>query len=357
MQKPDITTAAGTGTDAPAYVAGLLRRAIEDGLTDLYVVPGATAVDLRGRLASGEVRHLDRLETAFGTQCIARIKVLASMLTYRTSTAQDGAIHGDAGAGEGEFRVASLPTRTGERLTLRVIRGRSVPPRLDQLGFADSAVTALRGLLRHSTGLLVLTGPTGSGKTTTIYAMVRGLLDGGHNPATLITIEDPVECEIEGISQVQLRRDDPGWGYAEALRAALRHDVKTLVIGELRDRDVAKVALDAALTGHRVITTYHAGDVAGVYARLLHQGFEPFLVAAAVTGVVAQRLLPGKGGQPVPVAAVLEADDAWREFVMTAPALGDLRARARGIPGADLEAAARALVAAGRVEEKDVYLL
>jgi hypothetical protein len=117
------------------------------------------------------------------------------------------------------------------------------------------------------------------------------------------------------------------------------------------------VALDAALTGHRVITTYHAGDVAGVYARLLHQGFEPFLVAAAVTGVVAQRLLPGKGGQPVPVAAVLEADDAWREFVMTAPALGDLRARARGIPGADLEAAARALVAAGRVEEKDVYLL
>lgn len=344
--------------DVPAYVRSLLHRAVSEGLTDLYLLPGSDTLEIRGRLASGAACELGVVPMAFGTQCVARLKVLAGMLTYRTSCAQDGAIHGAAEFGPAEFRVATLPTRSGERVTVRILRGGSAPVGLDGLGFAATAAEAIRRLLRHPTGLLILTGPTGSGKTTTIYAMVRELLATGHNPATLITIEDPVECAVEGISQVQLRRDEPGWGYAEALRAALRHDVKTLVIGELRDRDVTKVALDAALTGHRVITTYHAGDVAGVYARLLHQGFEPFLVAAAVVGVVAQRLVPGcVAAGPVPVAAVLEADDAWREFVMTAPGLGELRTRAAARPGADLLAAARQLAAAGRIAEKDVYLL
>lgn len=344
--------------DVPAYVQGLLRRAVAEGLTDLYLLPGAAAVAVRGRLASGAVCELGTVPGAFGAQCVARLKVLAGMLTYRTSCAQDGAIHGAIDDASAEFRVATLPTRSGERVTVRILRGSSAPPGLDGLGLATPAGVAIRGLLRHPTGLLILTGPTGSGKTTTIYAMVRELLATGHNPATLITIEDPVECVIEGISQVQLRRDEPGWGYAEALRAALRHDVKTLVIGELRDREVTKVALDAALTGHRVITTYHAGDVAGVYARLLHQGFEPFLVAAAVTGVVAQRLVPAQdGGGPVPVVAVLEADDAWREFVMGAPGLSDLRTRAAVLPGADLRSAAQRLAEAGRIAEKDVHLL
>jgi type II secretory ATPase GspE/PulE/Tfp pilus assembly ATPase PilB-like protein len=344
--------------DAPAYVADLLRRAVAAGLTDLYLLPAADAVTIRGRSPAGEISHLDRLPAAFGAQCTARIKVLAGLLTYRTTTAQDGAIHGLPGGGNAEARVATLPTRTGERLTLRLLYGLAGGRGLDDLDFPEGAAAAIRNLLRYPAGLVILTGPTGSGKTTTIYAMIRELLAAGHNPATLITIEDPVECEIPGISQVQLRRDDPGWGYPDALRAALRHDVKTLVIGELRDREVTKVALDAALTGHRVITTYHAGDVAGVYARLLHQDFEPFLIAAAVTGVVAQRLLPGReGGAPVPVAAVLAADDAWRELVMTAPGLSVLRTRAASIPGADLESAARSLAAAGRLAEKDVYLL
>ena len=148
----DRSPAPGRG-DAPTYVGELLQRALVSGLTDVYLVPGATGVDIRGRLASGEVSLLDRLETPFGTQCIARLKVLAGMLTYRTTSAQDGAIHAPPGGGEGEFRVASLPTRTGERLTVRVLRGRQGPPRLGELGFAPPAAEALRRLRRHPTGL------------------------------------------------------------------------------------------------------------------------------------------------------------------------------------------------------------
>ncbi|NLF18222.1 MAG: Flp pilus assembly complex ATPase component TadA [Lentisphaerae bacterium] len=347
-----------TTGDAPAYVQALLSRALDAGLTDLYLIPDRDGLDLSGRQASGARVALDRLPAPFGAQCVARLKVLAGMLTYRTSTAQDGAIHGIDGHPHAELRLATLPTCAGERVTVRIVQGQARPPGLDDLGFAAPAVAAIRRLLQHPAGIVILTGPTGSGKTTTIYAMVRDLLARGHSPATLITIEDPVESALEGISQVELRRDDPAWGYAEALRAVLRHDVKTLVIGELRDREVTRVALDAALTGHRVITTYHAGDIGGVYARLLHQGFEPFQVAAAVTGVVAQRLLRGRAdGAPVPVAAVLEADDAWREVVMAAPGLGDLRRRAGAVPGADLEAAARDLAAAGRIDAKEAILL
>ena len=344
--------------DAPAQVQHLLAKAVGEGMTDLYVLPGIEATHVRGRLASGATVDIRTLEPAAAIQCTARIKVLAGMLTYRTSMPQDGVIRNVEECDTAEFRVASLPTETGERLTLRILHAAAGPRHLEDLGFTPAAEAAMRGLLTHASGLLVLTGPTGSGKTTTIYAMIRELLRQGHSPATLISIEDPVESLVPGISQVQLQRENPEWSYAQALKAALRHDVKTLVIGELRDREVTKVALDAALTGHRVITTYHAGDVAGVYARLLHQGFEPFLIAAAIQGVVAQRLVAAVDRPlPVPVAAVLAADDAWREFIMTSPGFCELRQRLTKVPEADLEAQARLLVAAGQIHEKEAYLI
>ncbi len=158
-----------------------------------------------------------------------------------------------------------------------------------------------------------------------------------------------MESVIDGISQTSVTRENETWNYAVALRAALRQDVKTLAIGELRDAGVVHVVLDAALTGHRIITTYHAGDIAAVYARMLHQGFEPFLVAAAITGVVSQRLVPAADGGLVPVVATLEADDAWRDFIADFPHLEDIRRHARQRPGADLKAAAENLLANGRI--------
>jgi type II secretory ATPase GspE/PulE/Tfp pilus assembly ATPase PilB-like protein len=226
--------------------------------------------------------------------------------------------------------------------------------RLEELGFPEPAERLLRSILTRPSGLLVLTGPTGSGKTTTIYALVRELQKMQNDPATIITLEDPIEQVIDGITQTTVSREGE-WTYELALRAALRQDVKTIVIGEMRDRGVVQTTLDAALTGHRVITTYHAGDIPSVYARLLHQGFEPFLVASAITGVVTQRLMPlATGAGLAPVIGVLEPDNAWRDLVMANPGLSALRKAVRGYPTADPIRAAEALAKEGRVEQ-DAY--
>ena len=344
-------------TNPPEWVDQVLVAAMARGASDIYWLPGAEECAVRFQV-NGHAQAFATVPRAFGEQCVARLKVLAGMLTYRSSVAQDGVIRQHPAAPNVEIRVASLPTLHGERLTLRLLDAGRVPRTLDSLGFAPAVHTTISEILAQQSGLFILTGPTGCGKTTTIYALLRELLRQGHDPAGIITIEDPVEGELPGVSQVSLSRAGEDWGYAQALRAALRQDVKTLVIGEIRDREVAKVVLDAALTGHRILTTYHAGDIAGVYARLLHQGFEPFLVGAAVTGVLTQRLVSRKdGGGPIPVAAVLKADDAWREFVVTHPALGALRQQLRERPGADLTAAAAALATQGVILEKDVYLL
>ncbi len=342
----------------PEFVDRVLREALAAGASDVYWIPGRGVVAVRQKVAGAQC-VVAEIAPAFGEQCIARIKVMAGLLTYRTGIAQDGVIRELPGLPAGaELRVASLPTAHGERLTIRLLDRQRTPQRLDDLGYAPAVAAALRALLAQPGGMLVLTGPTGSGKTTTIYALVRELLGAGEDPAGIITIEDPVECEIAGISQVQVTRAGSDWGYAQALRAALRHDVKTLVIGEMRDRDVARVALEAALTGHRVITTFHAGDIAAVYARLLHQGFEPFLVAAAVTGVLSQRLCRrAAGAGMVPVAAVLAASDEWREFVTANPRLGELRRKARTIAGADLAAAGAALAAQGVIPQTEASLI
>jgi type II secretory ATPase GspE/PulE/Tfp pilus assembly ATPase PilB-like protein len=205
--------------------------------------------------------------------------------------------------------------------------------------------------------MIVLTGPTGCGKSTTIYALIRELLREHQDPTSIITLEDPIEKVIGNISQVNVAAGKDEWTYEIALRAALRQDVKTLVVGEMRDRGVVQVVLDAALTGHRVITTYHAGDIPSVYARMLHQGFEPFLIAAAVTGVVTQRLIPGVDDKLVPAAALLEPDDAWREFVCTRPGLGQLRAHVADRPQADIRRRITALADQGRISEEQKSLL
>jgi len=348
-QRPEV--------EPPEFVDRVLEQAVAAGASDVYWLPDRESVTVRRKTAGREERTAE-VPREYGEQCVARVKVLAGLLTYRTSIGQDGVIRNHPRAPGAELRVATLPTSHGERVTIRVLDPGRTPLYLEQLGFTDEAAASLRGMLACPTGMLVLTGPTGSGKTTTIYALIRELLQDGEDPASIITIEDPIESDIEGISQVQVTRSGDEWGYAAALRAALRHDVKTLVIGEMRDREVAKVAIDAALTGHRVVTTYHAGDIPSVYARLLHQGFEPFLVAAAVIGVVSQRLAHRQDGQgQAPVVALLAADDEWRDLISSGPTLSELRSRVSQRPGADLVKAAARMAELGVIQEKDVHLL
>lgn len=337
---------------APDFCDGLLDEMAELGASDLYWLPGVAEYEVRCRV-NGAQRDLVLVPAEFGAQCVTRFKVMAGMLTYRSRIAQDGAIR----RGRVEFRLAAMPTIRGERLTIRLFDHTRRENSLDELRFQPDVLAALRKLLERPSGMIILTGATGSGKSTTIYAMIRELLRLDRDRASIISIEDPVECEIAGISQISLPRDDAEWNYAAALRAALRHDVKTLVIGEMRDREIVKVALDAALTGHRVITTFHAGDIASVFARLLHQGFEPFLIAAAVSGVVAQHLVHAADGSGrLPVAAVLAGDDAFRDFLARAPGLGELRERLSR-SGCDLKTIAAKLAGEGRIAPWEAALL
>jgi type II secretory ATPase GspE/PulE/Tfp pilus assembly ATPase PilB-like protein len=329
-------------------VAQILEQALELGASDVYWLPRAQCIAVRCRV-NGVQQNVAELPREVGDQCLTHVKVLAGMLTYRTNIAQDGVIRMDAADGTAELRVASMPSLFGERLTIRVMNKNIVPFLLDELDMDKDVVAALRRIVTRPTGLCILTGPTGCGKTTTIYAMIRELLRQQLDPASIITLEDPIETVIDGITQTAITSANDEWDYEAGLRAALRQDVKTLVVGEMRDSGVANVVLDAALTGHRIITTYHAGDIASVYARLLHQEFEPFLVAAAITGVVAQRLVRTEDGETVPVVAVLETDDAWRQFIAERPSLETIREHLRDRPLGDLETAAQQVVDCGRI--------
>ncbi len=336
--------------EVPAFVERVMKQAHGLGASDLYWLPDADGVTIRYR-AEGVQQTLGRATGEFAKQCLTHLKVLAGLLTYRTRIAQDGVIRRQVAGSEAEIRLASMPTAFGERMTLRLATQLTTPRHLEDLGLPEETIASLRRMLERPYGLIVLTGPTGCGKTTTIYAMIRELLRQNEDPASIISIEDPIESIIDGISQSSVSRDHEEWTYEKALKAALRQDVKTLLVGEIRDAAIAKVVLDAGLTGHRVITTYHAGDIPSVYARLLHQGFEPFLVASAITGVVTQRLVHTKG-QAVPVMACLEADDQWREYIAGSPALNAIRQAIKRYPQACLDEAGQAAFKADIIDEQ-----
>jgi type II secretory ATPase GspE/PulE/Tfp pilus assembly ATPase PilB-like protein len=344
-----------SNNEVPIFVDKLLEQAISRGASDVYLLPQRECMKMRMRI-DGIQEDVDAVDGTFGSQCAARVKVLAKLLTYRTRIPQDGSFQ----FGGAEFRVAVMPTIHGERITIRVMNGRAAPRTLDQLGFNPQITATLRSMLLPS-GLIILTGPTGCGKTTTVYAMLRELLNNDQDPSSIITVEDPVECELPGISQCELKRsedDENDFVFWEtALKSALRQDVKTLVIGEMRDQSVVRIALEAALTGHRVISTYHAGDIASVYARIMHQGFEPFLVAAAVSGIVSQRLFHTRDHGIVPIAACLQPSDSWRDFIMTRPGLDQLRKKIKSDPNADLEQQAIQAARQGLISEEQVKLL
>ncbi len=338
---------------ATEYVDSILIDAAQKNASDIYWLPGKDFIEIRYRI-NGIQQNFDKIECEFGEQCLSRIKVLAGLLTYRSQIAQDGAIRNVEGVQNVEFRAAVMPTVHGERISIRVLDGNKQTLMLNDLGFQTDMLSEIKRLLAKSSGMIILTGPTGCGKTTSIYAMIRELLQLKQDPASIISIEDPVECEIEGISQINLNRSNEEWNYAVALKAALRQDIKTLVIGELRDREVMNIALDAALTGHRVITTFHAGDIASVYGRILHQGFEPFMVAAAINGVISQRLVMNCAeDKRIPVAAIFEPDDSWRDFITDNPGLSGLREKLCKQKGSDLKSVLKDLADKKIISIKD----
>jgi type II secretory ATPase GspE/PulE/Tfp pilus assembly ATPase PilB-like protein len=265
----------------------VLAEVIRIAASDVHFEPTPEATEIKFRI-DGVLRPVARLPKEISHNLVARLKVMAELLTYRTDIPQEGGLHGKDGQGA-EMRVSTFPTVHGEKAVVRIFRAATPLTELEHLGLNEELFDSLSGLLQERSGILFLTGPSGSGKTTTIYACLRRLMrdrEGRH----VVSIEDPVEQIIPGVSQSQVR---PGheFDFARGLRSLLRQDPDVIMVGEIRDRETAAVAIEAALTGHLVISTLHSGSAAGVVGRLLEMGIEPYLLTSSVRAILNQRLL------------------------------------------------------------------
>ncbi|MBU6367079.1 MAG: GspE/PulE family protein [Gemmatimonadetes bacterium] len=373
-------------------VNALLAEAVRMGASDLHLETLPDGVRVRVRL-DGVLRDLQQLGADFRLAVLSRLKVLAGLDIAERRLPQDGRARIRVAGREVDLRVATLPALHGESLVVRLLDGSGgaadVP--LDALGFSDAVVGGVRRLVAQSSGLVLVSGPTGSGKTTTLHAALRWRSTPG---VKVVTVEDPVEYRLDGVVQLPVN-PRAGFTFANALRAILRHDPDVILVGELRDAETAALAVQAALTGHLVLSTVHTVDATAALTRLADMGVAPYLLAATVRGVLAQRLV--RGGCPVcaaprapsaeeaamlagagmgattvvagagcPACAgtgyrgrvalgeLLMPDDALRGAFVAGASLGALRAqvRASGVPS--LRADGMRLVADGRTTVEEV---
>ncbi len=273
--------------DAPIvkYVNLILRQALQERASDIHIEPTSDDLRIRFRI-DGVLHEVTRSPKAIQGGVTTRLKVMASLDIAEHRVPQDGRITLTAGRREIDLRVATLPTVHGEKVVLRVLDKSSATLQLSQLGFLPTVEKRYEVAYRKAYGTILVTGPTGSGKSTTLYATLNALNSPERN---LITVEDPVEYQLRGVSQVQVN-PKAGLNFANALRSILRSDPDVVLVGEIRDRETAVIAIEAALTGHLVLSSLHTNDAAGTPMRLVEMGVEPFLVGSALDCVLAQRL-------------------------------------------------------------------
>jgi type IV pilus assembly protein PilB len=276
-------------SDAPLVrlVNSVIFQAAEDGASDIHFEPQEEALAVRFRV-DGVLQEVQRIPKRMAAGVTTRLKVLAKLDIAERRKPQDGRISLNAAAAGRmlDIRVATLPTVEGESVVMRLLDKSKKPPTLEELGLSDEMRSQLNRMINRPTGALLVTGPTGSGKSTTLYA---GLNVINRPEINIITVEDPVEYRLAGVNQVQIN-NRAGLTFAAALRSILRSDPDVVMVGEIRDGETAKISIEAALTGHFVLSTLHTNDAPGALTRLNEMGVEPFLVGSAVTGVLAQRL-------------------------------------------------------------------
>jgi general secretion pathway protein E len=267
----------------------ILANAVRCLASDVHFEPTNHSLEVRFRL-DGVLHRAAALSRDLAPNVVARLKVMAELLTYRQDIPQEGRLlQGQAEFGV-DMRVSTFPTIHGEKAAVRIFGAGASIFDLDQVGLPGAVLEELKTLFLQRTGAIFLTGPSGSGKTTTLYACLRHLLRESGGGRHIVTIEDPVEQVLEGISQAQAR---PGteFDFARGLRSLLRQDPEIIMVGEVRDADTAHIAIEAALTGHLVLSTLHAGSGCGVISRLLEMGIETYLLTSGLKGILNQRLL------------------------------------------------------------------
>jgi general secretion pathway protein E len=284
----DLDVLKASASDAPMIrlVSRMFARAVSDGASDIHVEPHSEGIRIRERI-DGRLVTVETVQKASHGGLIARLKFLARLNIAERRLPQDGRIRTTVKGQQIDIRVSSVPSSHGESLVLRILDRSQVKLDLGALGFAGDAAAKLKSLIDSPNGIVLLTGPTGSGKTTTLYALLRERLS---EDVKIFTVEDPVEYRIDGITQLQVN-PEIGLDFPSALRSVLRQDPDVILVGEIRDRETAEIAVRAALTGHLVLSTLHTNGAAGAITRLRDLGVDDFLISATLRGVVSQRLV------------------------------------------------------------------
>jgi general secretion pathway protein E len=264
----------------------LISRALKSKASDIHIEPFGNTLKVRYRI-DGILREVEAPPVRSTAAVVSRIKVMANLNIAERRLPQDGRIMQRVEGREIDMRISTVPTMHGESVVMRILDKGSLPLEFTSLGFDAAALAAFEEILLHPQGIILVTGPTGSGKTTTLYAALHAL----NTPdKKILTVEDPVEYQLEGINQIQVK-PQIGLSFANALRSILRQDPDVIMIGEMRDLETAKIAVQAALTGHKVLSTLHTNDAASSVTRMLDMGVEDFLLTSTVNGVLAQRLV------------------------------------------------------------------
>jgi type II secretory ATPase GspE/PulE/Tfp pilus assembly ATPase PilB-like protein len=279
---------------ASQFVSELLAAACQQGASDVHLHPTVSGLEVRWRI-DGVLQPVGTFPSGEAADVVSRLKVLAGLLTYRTDVPQEGRLCEASGVGfppaqKIEMRVSTFPTLYGERAVVRIFaaEGRFLYP--EALGLPEEVHAGLLRKLDETSGALLVTGPAGSGKTTTAYAAVRHLARKVAGSKSLVSLEDPIEVAIPGVAQSQVNVA-AGFDLAAGLRSLMRQDPEVILVGEIRDRPAAETAFQAALTGHLVLTTFHASNCTSALSRLADMGIEPYLLRSGVRGVLSQRLV------------------------------------------------------------------
>ena len=344
--------------DARQLVEDLLDQAIRRGASDLHLEPTAAGYEARLRV-DGVLEILSHYEPDVGRSLVARLMVMGQLLTYRLDVPQEGRVKIVMPSANQavELRLAVIPTTHGLRAAVRMPAEMNQARRLTDLNLPPRAIEGLQAFAASDVGMLIVTGPAGSGKTTTLYALLQQIVETSPG-VSIVALEDPVERDVSGVTQIEVSPFGE-LTYEKALRSILRQDPQVLMLGEIRDAAVASLAIQTALSGHRLICTLHAGSPGSAIARLLEMGLEPYQLTSSLFGVLAQRLVRRKteGGYRgrVPVAEFARSSPELRKAILARADADDLSALLRAQAGYQtLRQSAQDLAVAGITDEAEV---
>jgi len=329
QELPAVEDLLETADDAPIIrmLNALLTQAARDGASDIHIEPYERHSSVRFRV-DGDLREVVQPNRALHAALISRLKIMADLDISEKRLPQDGRISLRLGTRAIDVRVSTLPSAHGERAVLRLLDKSGSKLTLESVGMQGETLERIESLIRQPHGIILVTGPTGSGKTTTLYAALQRL---DATSGNIMTVEDPIEYELAGIGQTQVN-SKIDLTFAKALRAILRQDPDVIMIGEIRDFETAQIAIQASLTGHLVLATLHTNDAPSAVTRLIDMGVEPFLLSSSLLGVLAQRLVrkidtsePSGYKGRTGVFELLVVDDAIRSQIHSQASEADIR--------------------------------